>query len=109
MFISSTPRVMMLRWKLADQPEELARVLDNHGHQEARAEVLASTWAERIEGFMKGGSAATFRKTERERGARTLLLQCGCSHEPLCCNPRGVCVRMRESVWGIMATHTLFL
>lgn len=42
----------------------------NHGHQEARAEVLASTWAERIEGFMKGGSAATFRKTEREREER---------------------------------------
>lgn len=44
-FIPSTPRGMMPGSKLEQQPEELVRVLDNHGHRDARAEVLASTWA----------------------------------------------------------------
>lgn len=53
--------------KLEQQPEELVRVLDNHGHRDARAEVLASTWAGGVDALKSWGVPQLHRgKRERE-------------------------------------------
>lgn len=94
--------------KLEQQPEELVRVLDNHGHRDARAEVLASTWAGGVDALKSWGVPQLHRgKRERERwSARThVAMRVHPQASLLCCTPsvtRGVCVCENTH------THTLY-